>query len=639
MGVLTLNSSHDTLSYGVVASDHVVVASIGCQINNYVFASPGYLDVNATTTVKNCIFYGYSSLRLGEDLQLTASNCYFSMVEASVVASTNSVLASSNCYFNATPAFRNVSLYGYRLRGGSGAIKTGVPIGGLTGDMDGRSLPATPSIGAYEYTSTPSAATFFVRYASLVEECGDGTSFYPATSFGGKGAWRKFSDIQWGGSAASLGPGKRLYVCGSAYETLTVNDSGNSTNRIEIYGNYNEGAGYIKASPSCLDSNSKSYLSISNLKTRAGGNHNINVDGGKDVVIRNCAFENSATAVKVTTATNVTIHHNIFNAGTIGVSVDGCATTYLYHNTFYNYKGDAVLSQNNISSPIWVKNNIIASCESGIIFREATAGLDEDYNYLSRCAKTASTFILGANTASTNTLPKFVYRHASNFHLRYDSPCIGTGVDVGLATDYDGIIITGLPDIGAYDQKSAGYWFDNQYRTGVVNVTLGSRLVIGNFETNWTPANAAIQKGHLFRLDYNNAPYYVVGTVLNATNIQLRERYKGRTHTAHPYMVTRYVTACRGYANVFQGDYDFADVCKEQIVDEIDNDIGLLYGRGPATPTATLVLNSARYGARVFNQASYFDFKVPASRVLEFYFKGEYRGFVGTTTGSWIPVK
>jgi hypothetical protein len=41
----------------------------------------------------------------------------------------------------------------------------------------------------------------------------------------------------------------------------------------------------------------------------------------------------------------------------------------------------------------------------------------------------------------------------SNFRLRYGSPLIDAGADVGLTTDFDGITISGAPDIGASDYK------------------------------------------------------------------------------------------------------------------------------------------------------------------------------------------
>ena len=57
------------------------------------------------------------------------------------------------------------------------------------------------------------------------------------------------------------------------------------------------------------------------------------------------------------------------------------------------------------------------------------------------------------NQGNVKMDPSFVSASTGDFHLQASSPAIDAGLNVGLTRDYDGVAISGLPDIGAYEYK------------------------------------------------------------------------------------------------------------------------------------------------------------------------------------------
>jgi len=165
----------------------------------------------------------------------------------------------------------------------------------------------------------------------------------------------------------------------------------------------------------------------------------------------------------------------------------------------------------------------------------------------------------------------------------------------------------------------------DQYRTDYVRVVLGSKIVYGTTDASWLVAT--ITTNHYFRLDYSGAPYYKVATVLAATRLQLAQRYLNASEQSYPYMITRSFTSCRGYANIYQGNRGFPDILREQIVDKIDNDVGVLYDG-----------TASRDSIKHVTGVNYLTWVVPASGVLHCKRNGAVIAYVGTLTGSWVNV-
>jgi hypothetical protein len=95
------------------------------------------------------------------------------------------------------------------------------------------------------------------------------------------------------------------------------------------------------------------------------------------------------------------------------------------------------------------------------IFVDATAGsgvagfccFAHDHNVYSIFSGQVG-FTLDATDINAN--PQFVNPAALNFHLTAKSPGIGKGASAGFASDFDGVLIPGAPDIGAYQFVLAG---------------------------------------------------------------------------------------------------------------------------------------------------------------------------------------
>lgn len=165
-----------------------------------------------------------------------------------------------------------------------------------------------------------------------------------------------------------------------------------------------------------------------------------------------------------------------------------------------------------------------------------------------------------------------------------------------------------------------------QYRTGLVRVVTGSKLVYGT-GTGWS--NGTIGESHKFKLDLDGGNTYTVATILSATRLQLSSSYLTASLQNQYYMVTRSFTPYRNYARLFQGDSDAADLIRDQIVTPIDTDIGKVYN-GFASLDGVLIEDYA--------SGNYWRIAVTATGELTFYCNGVKKAYVATLTGSWVPV-
>ena len=165
-----------------------------------------------------------------------------------------------------------------------------------------------------------------------------------------------------------------------------------------------------------------------------------------------------------------------------------------------------------------------------------------------------------------------------------------------------------------------------QFTSGTVDVVEGSKLVRADSGVDWK--DAGIGTGHKFKLDDGGAYSYTIATRVSATCIRLSENYTDASVNNVSYMITRSFTTNRSYARLYQGDSDSADIIREQIVDEIDSDVGAIYD-------GTATLSAVRLGTPTA-PTEYWRMYLNASYELCFSYKGTKKAHVGTLTGSWI---
>ena len=127
------------------------------------------------------------------------------------------------------------------------------------------------------------------------------------------------------------------------------------------------------------------------------------------------------------------------------IDFGGTATNvYIRNNIFYKSTGALINFSTTVDlSGYTIDNNVLYN-PSGNVGELETVGYTTIANW-----RTAS----GKDAHSISSDPMFV--SASDFHLQIGSPAIGTGISVGLATDYDGKTYNDPPSIGAYEHHSS----------------------------------------------------------------------------------------------------------------------------------------------------------------------------------------
>lgn len=187
------------------------------------------------------------------------------------------------------------------------------------------------------------------------------------------------------------------------------------------------------------------------------------------------------------TLTNIYIYNNIFKyASNFAILFENVSSAYIYNNTFYAVNANAtVLNRGMIgisgAGSYTIKNNIFYN---GITYAtnnnfrslsvSPTAGtVTSDYNlfYNTDPLQTLVTWRgtsytpsqwasyrseTGQDSHSPTPIDPLLVS-SSDYHLKAGSHAIGTGVNVGLKTDYDGNTFNNPPSIGAseYDSKPA----------------------------------------------------------------------------------------------------------------------------------------------------------------------------------------
>jgi len=160
-----------------------------------------------------------------------------------------------------------------------------------------------------------------------------------------------------------------------------------------------------------------------------------------------------------------------------GIHINASHDISVFNNTIYDpreyglhLQGEAAPGQ---TYNITFKNNIVALSNTYAVQSEdvnvLTTGMDFDKNCYYFTSGTMADWNgtgyaalsnwqtgLTQDLESIDTDPLFINDNPSSdydFHLQSTSPCIDTGVNVGLTRDFEGSGIVGLPDIGAYEYQ------------------------------------------------------------------------------------------------------------------------------------------------------------------------------------------
>jgi phosphodiesterase/alkaline phosphatase D-like protein len=163
------------------------------------------------------------------------------------------------------------------------------------------------------------------------------------------------------------------------------------------------------------------------------------------------AVENRGT--NTTFTDNIIIGHNTAYFGAVRQYQPVSGAVY-YNNTIISDGGYGVFGMDTFHGTT-LKNNILVGINGTQLFRSDNNTYDgtwiSDYNDLYG----THGFLSPGDSHSITTNPLFTTNY-SDLHLQSSSPCINAGTSVGLTTDFDGNLIVGVPDIGAYEHHATG---------------------------------------------------------------------------------------------------------------------------------------------------------------------------------------
>lgn len=157
---------------------------------------------------------------------------------------------------------------------------------------------------------------------------------------------------------------------------------------------------------------------------------------------------------------NLSAYYNLISASEEGrepalVWLHDSATANLYNNTIvFSKAGPASSLILTTAAGGGGTHNIKNNALIGGVYSIVHGGIathSYDYNdYFNYTTGTINGGTDGGHSISSDPL----FLSEIDYHLGYGSPLVNKGVNVGLAVDYDGIAINGLPDIGAYERPT-----------------------------------------------------------------------------------------------------------------------------------------------------------------------------------------
>lgn len=263
---------------------------------------------------------------------------------------------------------------------------------------------------------------------------------------------------------------------------------------VECYGNW-YGIKYVNKAVNCrMDHNVVHNNSNFGLDLDVGG-------GGADIITGciveyNNVYSNGSYGIAIeqdtggaTATTDNITRYNIVHSNSVCLICNQSDLDHIYYNIFYSSGSFDMLGAtnqeiyNNVfyateithwtgSNNCVIKNNIFYQTQGDYFIEQAfgVTNLVCDYNSYYKGTAPLGNFRLngtglgfsgwqaaGQDAHSTwGTDPKMVNPTGADFTLQSDSPCINAGTNVGLTQDYLGHLISGNPDIGAYEYGTSG---------------------------------------------------------------------------------------------------------------------------------------------------------------------------------------
>ncbi|MFA4960583.1 MAG: right-handed parallel beta-helix repeat-containing protein [Candidatus Pacearchaeota archaeon] len=247
-----------------------------------------------------------------------------------------------------------------------------------------------------------------------------------------------------------------------------------STDTFEIKNNYvhDGGSGWINsADPYNLDGGEGIDIKEGSRNGKVYGNiiHDLNQDMGiyvdtygltRNIEIYNNEIYNSRDGIVVGSESghlleDIKVHHNIiYNNQKRGINIGGfwvegpipeLKDIEILNNVIYGNTMEGIFStgSNRIYTNVIIKNNILSQNSQFQMRINSPLSFIISHNLIDGTTNTT-----GDDYVSDD--PKFV-NPVSNFRLQSGSPAIDKGTNVGLTKDFDGKMIIGVPEIGAFE--------------------------------------------------------------------------------------------------------------------------------------------------------------------------------------------
>ena len=248
-----------------------------------------------------------------------------------------------------------------------------------------------------------------------------------------------------------------------------------SNNTIANNNIYNNGSSGISIGTNCASNTIQNNIVYSNGQL-VGDRANIDLfqAGNNNIVRYNTthdmhwiSLDASGIRFDTLTSTGNQAYYNVSYNDRTGITTLNCThPVTIYNNSIYNSTVSGIEIHGATNSGTIIKNNIIHTAGTNLIWNHDAIGTTIDYNdyypttgTLFNWNETSYNFTnwktnSSQDSNSINSDPKFTSTVTPDFHLQPTSPCRNAGAPVGLITDFAGLPIVGLPDIGAYEIRT-----------------------------------------------------------------------------------------------------------------------------------------------------------------------------------------